>query len=153
MESPMRRTSRWNGVLFLEGLVLESVASLFWPESSKPLVAFVAAQESTKPDLEEQPFRLPPHLQGLALKKQSSADAASKSNRCIHSHKTVHDPHESRACHLGCTDCHGGDASTTDKNGAHVAARMADAWSSSGNPVRSYTLLNYESPEFVRFVN
>jgi len=30
---------------------------------------------------------------------------------------------------------------------------LENAWPSSGNPVRSYTLLNYESPEFVRFVN
>ena len=28
-----------------------------------------------------------------------------------------------------------------------------EAWDSSANPVRSYTLLNHESPEFVRFVN
>jgi hypothetical protein len=26
-------------------------------------------------------------------------------------------------------------------------------WPTSGNPVRSYTLLNHESPEFIRFVN
>lgn len=31
--------------------------------------------------------------------------------------------------------------------------RFPDAWSSSGNPVRSYTLLNHESPEFIQFVN
>ena len=31
--------------------------------------------------------------------------------------------------------------------------RFPDAWGSSGNPVRSYTLLNHESPDFIRFVN
>src|SRR6185436_1294608 len=35
----------------------------------------------------------------------------------------------------------------------HVPARNRDAWTSTANPVRSYTLLNRESPEFVRFVN
>ena len=36
---------------------------------------------------------------------------------------------------------------------AHVSPRYPEAWRTSGNPVRSYTLLNHESPEFTRFVN
>jgi hypothetical protein len=36
---------------------------------------------------------------------------------------------------------------------AHVWPRFPDAWKSSGNPIRSYALLNHESPEFIRFVN
>ncbi len=37
---------------------------------------------------------------------------------------------------------------------AHVSARFPKAWGgSSRNPERSYTLLNRESPEFLRFVN
>jgi hypothetical protein len=149
----MTRASRWIGVLFFEALVLASLASLFFQDSPQPLVKSVAAQEPQPLEPDEQPFPLPSQLQGVDLTKQTSVDAASKSSGCILCHKTVHDPHESRAFHLGCTDCHGGDANTMDKNGAHVAARMADAWTSSGNPVRSYTLLNYERPEFIRFVN
>lgn len=43
---------------------------------------------------------------------------------------------------------------------AHPVPRFPDSWKSpqtgqysSANPVRSYTLLNYESPEFIQFVN
>ena len=42
---------------------------------------------------------------------------------------------------------------TDDLQQAHVWPRFPDAWGTSGNPVRSYTLLNHESPEFIRFVN
>src|SRR4029078_12529657 len=45
------------------------------------------------------------------------------------------------------------DASAYEKEAAHVAARYPQLWPTSGNPVRSYALLNHESPEFVRFVN
>ena len=38
-------------------------------------------------------------------------------------------------------------------NRAHVLPRYPDRWPSSANPKRTYTLLNKESPEFVRFVN
>jgi hypothetical protein len=54
---------------------------------------------------------------------------------------------------LGCVDCHGGNPQTGDKHQAHVWPRFPDAWGTSGNPVRSYTLLNHESPEFIQFVN
>ena len=41
----------------------------------------------------------------------------------------------------------------TTKEAAHVCPDFPDAWPSSANPVRTYTLLNHESPEFIRFVN
>src|SRR5262249_43760164 len=63
------------------------------------------------------------------------------------------DPHVRQTLQLGCTDCHGGNPGSVDKNAAHVAPRFPDAWPPSAKPVRSYTLLNHESPEFVRFVN
>src|SRR5262249_973070 len=47
----------------------------------------------------------------------------------------------------------GGDPAAEDKERAHVHPAHPDAWVSSANPVRSYTLLNHESPEFIRFVN
>lgn len=61
--------------------------------------------------------------------------------------------HASPAVRLGCTDCHGGRADTTDKKQAHVAPRYPRLWPSTANPVRAYTLLNRESPDYVRFVN
>ena len=84
---------------------------------------------------------------------QSTASADSKSHGCMVCHKTVGDPHVSQALNLGCTDCHGGDATARDKQAAHVHPRHPDAWTSSANPIRSYTLLNHERPEFIRFVN
>jgi len=70
---------------------------------------------------------------------------------------------------LGCTDCHGGNASVfatdiSDHNApsyvaardkAHVLPKYPSAWHwpSSANPKRSYTLLNKEAPEYVKFVN
>ncbi|MCI0681458.1 MAG: hypothetical protein L0Y71_05075 [Gemmataceae bacterium] len=84
---------------------------------------------------------------------QSKEQAFRKSVGCIQCHEGAHDPHYKETLNLGCCDCHGGDPTTTVKEYAHVAPRFRDAWKNSGNPVRSYTLLNHEAPEFIRFVN
>ncbi len=78
-----------------------------------------------------------------------------KSEGCTSSgcHAGIEPMHESPAVKLGCTDCHGGRADTTILAEAHVRPKNPGQWPSSGNPERTYTLLNYESPEFVRFVN
>ena len=55
---------------------------------------------------------------------------------------------------IGCIDCHGGDPKATKRETAHVRPLYPEDWPKSGqNPVRSYSMLNNESPEFVRFVN
>ena len=70
---------------------------------------------------------------------------------------------------LGCTDCHGGNATVRGDASlgfaapanmaalerAHVLPRYPKSWNwpSSAKPTGSYTLLNREAPEFVRFVN
>ncbi len=84
---------------------------------------------------------------------QNDQTARAKSAGCLQCHHNAHDPHDKKTLHIGCVDCHGGDSSVSAKEFAHVAPRFADAWKSSANPVRSYTLLNHESPEFIRFVN
>lgn len=75
--------------------------------------------------------------------------------------------HIAKTVKLGCIDCHGGrvevalpagaekgsPAYEEAKRQAHVQPRFPDAWKSSANPVRSYTLLNNESLEWVQFVN
>ncbi|HQV47789.1 MAG TPA: multiheme c-type cytochrome [Dokdonella sp.] len=99
---------------------------------------------------------------------QTWAQADEKSQGCISCHtdsdrKTMH---ASPAVVLGCTDCHGGNASVTAPAGdheglayrnaidqAHVLPSYPSRWESSANPVRSYTWLLKESPEFVRFIN
>ncbi|HEX5775730.1 MAG TPA: hypothetical protein VFX95_03520, partial [Caulobacteraceae bacterium] len=92
-----------------------------------------------------------------APRNQTPAQAQAKSAGCV----TCHSPfdaftmHKTPAVVLGCTDCHGGDASATLKEQAHVLPRYPESWHypSAANPKQSYTLLNREAPEFVRFVN
>ena len=107
-----------------------------------------------------------------APETQTKEEAAAKSAGCITCH-TASDAwtmHRTEAVVLGCTDCHGGNANirlpspSSDfdspayvalRDKAHVLPRYPKSWHwpSSANPQRSYTLLNRESPEFVRFVN
>src|ERR1700735_2711398 len=77
--------------------------------------------------------------------------------------------HTSPGVILGCADCHGGNAAAALPPGtppdspeyrrvldaAHVHPRFPEEWNypSSAKPARTYTLLNKESPEFVRFMN
>ncbi|MFM8221139.1 MAG: hypothetical protein ACKOJF_19685, partial [Planctomycetaceae bacterium] len=99
------------------------------------------------------PFPVPVELADVDYTKQTAEQAHAKSAGCLTCHENSHDPHYSPAFSLGCVDCHGGNPGTTDKLQAHVPSCLPDAWPTSANPVRSYTLLNHESPEFVRFVN
>ena len=106
-----------------------------------------------------------------APKSQTAEQAAAKTDGCMTCHTKTDEwtMHKSSAVVLGCTDCHGGDASVRAnpmqakktaaydalRDKAHVLPRYPKAWHfpHSANPVRSYTLLNKEAPEFVRFVN
>jgi len=106
-----------------------------------------------------------------APKHQTWEQADPKSEGCISCHtetdrKTMH---ASPAVVLGCTDCHGGDPTVKKPEGTkkgdadyraaldkgHVQPRFPKTWNypSSANPEISFTLLNNESPEYVRFVN
>ncbi len=109
------------------------------------------------------------HTAPPSPQSQSASDVTAKSSGCMSCHERTDrtSMHASPAVKLGCTDCHGGDASVALANGtakgtaayasalehAHVLPRFPSAWPSSANPQRTYTLLNKESPEFVRFVN
>ena len=98
-------------------------------------------------------YPIPTDLRCVDMAAQSETDAQMKSHGCISCHTDVGNMHPEHTVHLGCTDCHGGDATTTDIRRAHVWPRYGKAWRSSANPVRSYTILNHESPEFIRFMN
>jgi hypothetical protein len=92
------------------------------------------------------------------LLRQTEAEAAAKSQGCVQCHRGTGDMHAKRIdgkpiVRLGCVDCHGGDPAATTADKAHIHPRFPDAWPPSGNPIRSYTLLNHESPEFIRFFN
>ena len=102
---------------------------------------------------------------------QLPEQAELKSRGCFSCHAGADERtmHENPAVVLGCTDCHGGDARVLRPRGstrgdsayraaldrAHVQPLHPKTWNypSSANPERSYTLLNKESPEFIRFVN
>ncbi len=122
------------------------------------LPSVVRAQYHTNPTPRPAPvssdaYPIPGRLVGIDLSQQSAADAERKSVGCIQCHQGSQDPHGKATVKLGCTDCHGGNAETVVKEFAHVNPRFPEAWRSTGNPVRSYTLLNHESPEFTMFVN
>ncbi len=106
-----------------------------------------------------------------APEKQTAEEASRKSAGCVTCHTDTDraSMHQNAAVILGCTDCHGGnaarmkpaDAGPADaayvaaRDDAHVLPRYPGTWHypSSANPEDSYTLLNKESREYVRFVN
>jgi hypothetical protein len=100
---------------------------------------------------------------------QTQAEADAKSRGCVSCHEPMDRKtmHRSSAVVLGCTDCHGGNARPVRgpelaldapgydrlKEQAHVPSTLPGQWHGPANPVRSYTLLNRDSHERVRFVN
>ena len=103
---------------------------------------------------------------------QERAAVEAKSAGCLSCHTQTDAPtmHPGGAdIRLGCVDCHGGNPRVFADQGldrdserygairdeAHVLPRFPETWHypSSANPKKSYTLLNRESPEYVRFVN
>ncbi len=116
-------------------------------------IAGLRAQPLSMPPLPPEPFPISPELIGVDLSKQTEAEALAKSAGCIACHQNVGDMHAKATVRLGCADCHGGNPAAAAKECAHVSPRFPDAWPGSAKPVRSYTLLNHESPEFIRFVN
>jgi hypothetical protein len=102
---------------------------------------------------------------------QTAEQVAAKSEGCYSCHTKTDEPsmHATPAVMLGCVDCHGGNAAVRGdpahgfddpayvaaRDRAHVLPRYPESWHypSSANPKRTYTLLNREAPEFVRFVN
>jgi hypothetical protein len=109
-----------------------------------------------------------------APQSQGESQARDKSLGCISCHTTTdqHTMHRNPAVVLGCVDCHGGNAQALKPAGsqykgrgaqayrtaldrAHVQPRFPKEWNypSSATPPAAYTLLNRESPEFIRFIN
>ena len=103
---------------------------------------------------------------------QDSAQVERKSQGCVtcHTESDSKTMHSNPAVKLGCTDCHGGNAAiarpatssdredagyTAAMERAHVLPLYPKSWHypSSANPKQSYTLLNRDAPEYVRFVN
>ncbi len=106
--------------------------------------------------------------------RQTPQAADAKSEGCLDCHTATDQPtmHANPGVVLGCTDCHGGEATVRWSGGhtdsdrlsaeyakardtAHVLPRYPGAWHtpSSATPERTYALLNKEAPEFIRFIN
>jgi len=106
---------------------------------------------------------------GPTLLTQTQADADRKSAGCLSCHNGIDEPtmHPTRTVRLGCTDCHGGDATASVasgtakgsaeyervKNKAHVQPRDPEFAQGAGRVERPYTKWLRESYEYVRFAN
>jgi hypothetical protein len=104
-----------------------------------------------------------------SLITQTQADADAKSTGCVTCHVSVDEPtmHPTRTVRLGCTDCHGGDATAAVAPGtpkdsaiyaqmkmkAHPQPREPEFARGSANAQRAYTAWLRESYEYVRFAN
>ncbi len=125
-------------VVLAEPEAASSADGIFGPRIAAPRSS-VAAPAAPKP---------------ANLVDQSRAEADRKSAGCIECHANIEDMHASPHVVLGCTDCHGGNATPgLTMRKAHVAPLHPEFWQSSANPNESSVLLNHESPEFIQFVN
>ncbi len=160
---------RLKSAVWLCGSILVTVAASLWTvqgaysspdhaasESATTVVAPNAPEKQTLAQALEKSVGCETCHTGLANDK----DTVAKDHRTMHANPGVV---------LGCTDCHGGDASikrapsTTPADAsyqaalkaAHVLPRYPIKWKypSSANPPGSFTLLNKESQQFVRFIN
>jgi hypothetical protein len=105
----------------------------------------------------------------FSVPSQSQQDADRKSAGCITCHTATDEPtmHPSKTVHLGCTDCHGGNATasvaagtrihsaeyTAVKEKAHVQPRDPAFKNRSTIPERAYTKWLKEPAEYIKFVN
>jgi hypothetical protein len=103
------------------------------------------------------------------LRGQSQQEADRKSAGCITCHTATDEPtmHPSKAVHLGCTDCHGGNFNASISPGtapnapefdavkqkAHIQPRDPVFKNRSTIPERAYTLWLKEPADYVKFVN
>ncbi len=120
----------------------------------------------SRPEMQT-PQSSPPSQPSLITQTQADADA--KSAGCVTCHVSVDEPtmHPTRTVRLGCTDCHGGNATAgvapgtpTDsaiyvqmKTKAHPQPREPEFARGSANAQRAYTAWLRESYEYVRFAN
>jgi hypothetical protein len=91
--------------------------------------------------------------QNLATAKGSTVAGDSRS--CLGCHRGIESMHGDGDMEIGatCVGCHGGNGNASDRTKAHVPPRNKRAFATSANPMDSYTVLNHESEEFIRFMN
>ena len=84
-------------------------------------------------------------VMGLSLR----AWAADQASACETCHVGIESMHADLP--MGCVDCHGGNDKATSKEQAHVQPENKQLFG--GRPFLTWSGLNFESPEFVRFLN
>ncbi len=135
--------------------------------ASALLLVETSRQAEASSDGERLKIEYPIYPPAPEFQTQEEADA--KSAGCVSCHEPMDRKtmHRSPAVVLGCTDCHGGNAAALRKpelaidsaeydrikDRAHVPAALPAEWHGPANPVRSYTLLNRDAYQRVRFVN
>jgi hypothetical protein len=143
---------KWLRLAALAALTVLAPLTLKASEAEKPVARTYVAAPAAK-----------------ATMTDDEVDAASKGCVSCHADSDAKTMHQSQAVKLGCASCHGGDAGviapaglgktdpqyTALRDKAHVLPKYPKTWHwpSSANPKQSYTLLNKEAPEYIRFVN
>jgi hypothetical protein len=94
----------------------------------------------------------PPHVMGAEASQVTGTRTSAPSQGCLTCHTTAKDPHPTPQS-LSCADCHGGDGTRTTKEEAHPEPRFPETWRTAANPPETYTILNRERHEWIRFVN
>ncbi len=121
----------------------------------------------TRPGRADAPAAAMAPVPGAAPVRQSREDAERKSAGCVtcHTETDAKTMHEAKAVILGCTDCHGGDATVRStgaagsspydeaKNRAHVLPKNTEVFRTGANPEDAYTAWLKEDLAYVRFVN
>ena len=96
-------------------------------------------------------------LSGLLPAQESKIYQAFNVNSesCMKCHNGTESMHADGDKEIGisCAGCHGGDGSEFEMEKAHVQPKQKDIFKTSANPKFSYSALNNESPEFIRFMN
>jgi hypothetical protein len=133
--------------------------------------ALAATPSPTHAEEHAAPAAATPAITAPAPAQETPAEAKLKSVGCMSCHTSTDsvNMHTSPGINLGCADCHGGNPAVVvppslargsaeyrrAQEAAHVQPRYPAAWNwpSSAKPADTYTLLNKESPEFIRFVN
>jgi hypothetical protein len=140
----MMRRSRLTSVHFAFAVAACAWVITLGASAPEPQAATAIAAHATAP-------ATAPHAMGAAA-TQVDRQPSMPSDGCISCHKTTRDPHPTPQS-LSCADCHGGNGIAVTKEEAHPRPRNPDAWKTAANPTESYTLLNRERHEWIRFVN
>jgi hypothetical protein len=159
MKSGANKVTWRLGSLALGLFVLLVVLALCWP-----FIAKASAQQDMT-----SAASAPSGDQSDTLLRQSQEEADRKSAGCNSCHTSTDSPtmHTTGTVRLGCTDCHGGDATASVPSGAaigsaqyeeakrkgHPQPRFKENLRTSANPVRAYANWLKEDPKYVAFIN